>query len=121
MRQHRVTVIAAALVAAMVAGCESMGNRVDCANEQYYGMTANEVFPQTPRFDCTFGRSVDTAVARQIADKEAAAKAKPTVGMDGVAAKEAIDRYQKSFRAPEPNTSPFTIGIAGGQTGGAGQ
>jgi hypothetical protein len=124
MREHRMTVIATAIAAAaMLAGCESMGSRVDCANDQYYGMTSSEVFPQTPRLDCTFGRSVDMAVARQIADKDAAARnaARPTAGMDGVAAKEAIDRYQKSFRTPEPNTSAFTIGVTGSQAGGPGQ
>ena len=61
-------------------------------------------------------------VARQIADKDAAQRnARRVAGIDGVAAKEAVDRYQKSFRSPEPNTSAFTIGITGGQSSGAAQ
>jgi hypothetical protein len=113
--------IAATLAAvAMVAGCESMVQRVDCASGQYDGVTANAMFPQTPRLDCEFGKSVDMAVARQVIDKDAGAKnaARRTAGIDGIAAKEAIDRYQKSFRSPEPNTGAFTIGVTGGQSSG---
>ena len=121
MRKHRMTKIAATLAAVvMVAGCESMVQRVDCASGQYDGVTANAVFPQTPRLDCEFGKSVDMAVARQVIDKDAAARNadRKTAGIDGIAAKEAIDRYQKSFRSPEPNTSAFTIGVTGGQSSG---
>lgn len=118
------TVVATVLVVAgLAAGCESMVQRVDCAKGQYYGVTENEVFPQSPRLDCRFGSAVDMAVARQIADQDAAARnaGKPADGIGGIAAKEAVDRYNKSFRAPDPNTSAFTIGVTGSQSGGTGQ
>ncbi len=118
MRLQRIEMLAAALAAAMAAGCAT----VDCASGQYYGATANEVWPMTPRYDCTFGSTVDMAVARQVADKDAAARnAGKVPPMDGVASREAVDRYLKSYRAPEPNTSAFTIGVTGSQSGGAGQ
>ena len=121
MREHRNTGIAVALAAsALIVGCAPLVQRADCASGQYYGASSYELFPATPRMDCVFGESVNTAVARQIIDKDAGAKhaAKRTVGMDGFAAREAVDRYQKSFRSPEPTTSAFTIGVTGGQSSG---
>jgi hypothetical protein len=105
---------------ALMLGCAPLAHGVDCASGQYYGASSYELFPATPRLDCAFGDSVNTAMARQIIDKDAGPKnaARRTVGMDGVAAKEAIDRYQKSFRSPEPATSAFTIGVSGGQSMG---
>ncbi len=121
MRTHRIQQIALVLAAGLlVAGCETMVARVDCGGGRYNGYTTDEVFPQTPRLDCTFGDSVNTAIARQVADKDAGAKnAGKGAGMDGPAAKGTIDNYQKSFRTPEPVPSPFTIGVTGsGVTGG---
>jgi hypothetical protein len=118
------TKIAVALAAsALMLGFAPLAQGVDCASGQYSGPSPYEIFPATPRLDCTFGDSVNMAVARQIIDKDAGAKnaAKRTAGMDGVAAKEAIDRYQKSFRSPEPTSSAFTIGVSGGaQSSGMG-
>ena len=74
----------------------------------------------TPQLDCRFGDAVNMAVARQVIDKDAATKnaGKNAAGMDGASAKEAIDRYHKSFRTPEPATSAFTIGVTGSQSAG---
>ena len=105
---------------ALVAGCTSLVQPVDCASNQYAGYTRNELFPTSPRLDCAFGEAVDMAVARQIADKDAAAKnANKGAGIDGAAAKEAIDQYRKSFRSPEAPASPFTIGISGSSSSSA--
>jgi hypothetical protein len=103
-----------------LAGCETLYPRVDCAGGNYWGWTANEMFPRSPRLDCQFGDAVNTAVARQVLDKDAAARnaGKTAAGMDGASAKEIVDRYHKSYRAPEPNTSAFTIGVGSGSSGG---
>jgi hypothetical protein len=67
--------------------------------------------PTTPHFDANFGNTVRTAIAQQTLNPEASANATPVSGMDGRAAREAVDRYQKSFTQPEPQPSVFTIGV----------
>jgi hypothetical protein len=107
-------------VAAMAAGCAPFNQRVDCAAGQYYGIDSRgEIFPTTPRVDCNFGDSVNMAVARQTMDKDAAIRNanKDVAGLDGIAAREALVRYQKSFRTPEPTPNVFSIGVSGGNTG----
>jgi hypothetical protein len=75
--------------------------------------------PLAPRLDGGFGQSVRLAVRAQTLDGAAVARnaAKDASGIDGAAAKEAIERYQKSFRAPEAPTSVFTIGVSGNGVG----
>ncbi len=91
-RGTRVVVLGATLVAA--AGCA----------------------PLTPRLDSDFASSVRLAVSAQTLDRAAAARnaGNDASGLDGATAKEVINRYQKSFRAPEPTSSVFTIGVSGG-------
>jgi hypothetical protein len=74
--------------------------------------------PLTPNLDSAFGSAARLAVATQTLDKGAAARnaGKDASGLDGTAAKEVMDRYQKSFRAPEPAPSVFTIGVSGSST-----
>jgi hypothetical protein len=118
MKRTRTSDVALALaVAAMAAGCAPLIPRVDCAAGQYYGIDAKgEMFPATPRVDCEFGDSVNMAVARQTMDKDAAIRNanKDVAGLDGIAAREALVRYQKSFRTPEPTPNVFSIGMGGG-------
>jgi uncharacterized protein YceK len=118
MKRTRTSDVALALaVTAMAAGCAPLVSRVDCAAGQYYGLDARgEMFPTTPRVDCDFGDAVNMAVARQIMDKDAAVKnaKKDVAGLDGIAAREAMVRYQKSFRTPEPTPNVFSIGLTGG-------
>jgi hypothetical protein len=122
MNRTRTNDIVVALAAAMMAaGCAPLIPRVDCASGQYYGIDAKgELFPSTPRVDCNFGDSVNMAVARQTLDKDAATRnaKKDVAGLDGVAAREALVRYQKSFRAPEPTPNVFSIGVSGGSGSG---
>ena len=66
--------------------------------------------PTTPQWDANFGNSVRTAVAQQILNPEASQNPDPVSGMDGRAAREAIVRYQKSFKEPPPQPNVFTIG-----------
>lgn len=70
--------------------------------------------PTTPQWDATFGNSVRAAVAQQILNPEASQNQDPVSGMDGRAAHEAVGRYQKSFKQPEPQPNVFTIGVGGG-------
>jgi hypothetical protein len=106
-------------VAALATGCAPLVPRVDCAAGQYSGFDSWQAWPETPRLDCAFGESVNTAIAQQTIDKNAGAKnaAKDAAGIDGVAAREALVRYQKSFRTPEPTPSVFSIGVSGGSGG----
>jgi hypothetical protein len=72
--------------------------------------------PLTPRLDADFSQAVHLAIAAQTWDQGAATRnaGKDASGLDGATAKEVLDRYQKSFRAPEPASSIFTIGVSGG-------
>jgi hypothetical protein len=113
MRQQHLYRFGVALAAfATVTGCAVPEQRVGCAAGLY---SANQLFPRSPRVDCTFGDAVNVAVARQVMDKEAAIKNanKDAAGMDGVAAKESLDRYLKSFRTPDPAPNVFSIGVSG--------
>jgi hypothetical protein len=69
----------------------------------------------TPRWDQRFGDATRIAMAQQIIDPGASANAAPVNGLDGRAARSAMDQYQKSFAAPEPKKSIFTIGVGNGQ------
>lgn len=69
----------------------------------------------TPQWDANFGNSVRAAFAQQIINPDASQNPDPVSGMDGRAARETMDRYQKSFSAPKPQPNIFTIGVGGGQ------
>ncbi|RJF92839.1 pilus assembly protein [Noviherbaspirillum saxi] len=69
----------------------------------------------TPQFDATFGDSVRTAVAQQTLNPDASRNNDPVSGIDGRAAQEAMNRYQKSFAEKEPPRSDVTINISGGR------
>jgi hypothetical protein len=70
----------------------------------------------SPSFDDQFGQTVPTLRAQQIANPHAAIEnqERAVTGMDGRAAREAVDRYYKSFREPPAPTNVFTIGIGSG-------
>lgn len=69
----------------------------------------------TPRLDAGFGDAVNVAKARQALDRAAPQRnaSRMVAGVDGVVARDVMDRYHKSFRDPEPQTSAFTIGVSG--------
>lgn len=69
----------------------------------------------TPVWDASFGTSVKTAVAQQTLDPDASRNDKQVTGMDGRSAREAINRYQKSFVEKEPQPNVFTIGVSSGK------
>lgn len=55
----------------------------------------------TPYFDRHFGTATRTNLAAQVIDPEAGAKRQTATGIDGAAARSAIERYQRSFAQPE--------------------
>ncbi|MGB9150885.1 MAG: hypothetical protein WCB36_11640 [Burkholderiales bacterium] len=73
----------------------------------------------SPRNDRSFGDAARIAAAQQTINPDAAIK-KAGVGptMDGRAAVETIDRYEKSFRSPPPQSNVFTIGVGSSSSGG---
>ena len=69
----------------------------------------------TPRLDRQFGRSVDLLRNQQVINPQASLNRDPVSGMDGRAANAAYETYQKSFTAPVPQATAFTIGVGGRQ------
>lgn len=70
----------------------------------------------TPNLDSRFGEAVNSAKADQIVNPDASQNTDPVAGVDGKAAKAAVDRYHESYKNP-PATPVFTIGV-GGSSGG---
>jgi hypothetical protein len=70
--------------------------------------------PTTPQWDASFGNAVSTAIAQQTLNPDAYSNPDPVSGIDGRAAREAMDRYQKSFKQPAPQPNVFTIGVGSG-------
>ncbi len=76
-----------ALAAAMAQGCAQQG----------------------PRWEREFGGAVRANLAAQVLDPAAGANADPASGVDGRAARGAIERYQRSFALP-PEPAPLLVG-----------
>lgn len=74
------------LIACMIAGCSA-----------------------TPHYDAHFGESVRQARTQMTINPDAGKRGEPA-GMDGNAAKLAIDRYHDSFKAPPPVVNVINIG-----------
>ena len=66
---------------------------------------------RTPYLDSHFGEAVNMIKAQQVLNPQASNNSDPVKGIDGRAGKSAYDAYQKSFSAPEPQSSAFTIGV----------
>lgn len=92
---HRRTLIAVAVAA--LAGCAST----------------------TPNVDAHFGEAVRTARAQQTINPDGPRNRDPVAGLDGRAAKSAMERYQESFKTPPPTFDVINIG--GGIGGGNGK
>lgn len=65
----------------------------------------------TPRLDARFGDAVREVRALQTLNPEAGHDPDPVIGLDGPAARHAIQRYHDSFKAP-PSTFDV-LGIGG--------
>ena len=68
--------------------------------------------PTTPKWDSHFGEALRLTFAQQILNPEAGLNPNPVAGMDGKAARDAIGRYQNSFKEPAPAANNFTIGVS---------
>lgn len=68
----------------------------------------------TPYLDSQFGQATRMMQAMQTIAPQGQA-GNPGAGVDGKAAKSGYDLYQKSYRAPEPQTQAFTIGLGSGK------
>lgn len=66
----------------------------------------------TPNYDARFGDAVREARLKMTINPDAGLKEDPVAGLDGKSAKEAVTRYQNSFKAPPPVTNVINIGGA---------
>jgi hypothetical protein len=64
----------------------------------------------TPNYDARFGDAVRQARQRMTLNPNAGANPDPIAGMDGRSAREAVGRYQESFKAPPPVVNVINIG-----------
>lgn len=55
----------------------------------------------TPHWDARLGAATRSNLAAQVIDPNGAAASNPSVGLDGRAARAAIENYQRSFARPE--------------------
>ena len=76
----------------------------------------------TPVFDANFSHATRQTLAAQVRDSEATTRNqdRPVDGLDGRAAREAMDRYYQSFSQPPTPTNVFSIGLStgAGEAGG---
>lgn len=64
----------------------------------------------TPNYDAKFGDAVREARMHMTLNPHAGKNAETVVGMDGKSAKEAMTRYQNTFKEPPPVTNVINIG-----------
>ena len=70
----------------------------------------------TPQVDARHGNTVMMLRAQQTLNPEASRNTNPVKGLDGKAAKGALDNYRDSFRTPPSEASQvLTIGVGAGQ------
>jgi hypothetical protein len=72
----------------------------------------------TPNYDLRFGDAVREARQRMTLNPNAGSNPDSVSGMDGRASREAIVRYQDSFKTPPPVVNVINLG---GAIGGSGQ
>ena len=63
----------------------------------------------TPQADARFGQSVRATLAAQVADPAAVRNATPVNGIDGRAARGALQRYENSFGKVEAAPAPASF------------
>lgn len=66
--------------------------------------------PATPNLDAHFGQAVLAARAQQTLNPAASSNPNPPDGIDGRAARAAIERYHDSFKTPPPSFNVINIG-----------
>lgn len=68
----------------------------------------------TPEYDARFGESVRQLREAQVIDRQAGENVDAVLGLDGNAAREAMQRYRNSFREPPPVVNVIQIGGSAG-------
>jgi type IV pilus biogenesis protein CpaD/CtpE len=76
---------------------------------------------QAPRFEAEFGNATRATLNAQIINPDAGNNPDPVAGLDGRAARDAINNYQKSFAQPEPTPNVFNIGVGNNNSGSGGK
>ncbi|MFC7517913.1 hypothetical protein ACFQUU_23160 [Herbaspirillum sp. GCM10030257] len=64
----------------------------------------------TPNYDAKFGDAVRQSRIQMTINPDAGKNLDSVAGMDGKSAKEAVGRYQGSFKEPPPVTNVINIG-----------
>lgn len=64
-----------------------------------------------PRVEAEFGNATRATLNAQIINPEAGENPDTVTGMDGRAARDAVDNYQRSFSNPKPSPNVFKIGV----------
>ena len=79
-------------------------------------VSCGKEYQKDTMLDQNWGRSFESAKQNQILYPEAGKNSEPVEGMDGKAADNAIEKYQKSFeREPAQATYDINLGVLGGQ------
>ena len=73
-----------------------------------------------PRYEAEFGNATRATLNAQIINPDAGDNADPVAGLDGRAARDAINNYQKSFAEPKPTENVFNIGVGTKNSGSSG-
>ena len=71
-----------------------------------------------PRYEAEFGNATRATLNAQIINPDAGNNPDPVAGLDGRAARDAINNYQKSFAEPKPAENVFNIGVGNSSGGG---
>ena len=71
-----------------------------------------------PRYEAEFGSATRATLKAQIINPDAGNNPDPVAGLDGRAARDAINKYQRSFAEPKPTENVFNIGVGSSSSGG---
>ena len=71
-----------------------------------------------PRYEAEFGNATRATLKAQIINPDAGNNPDPVAGLDGRAARDAINKYQNSFAEPKPTENVFNIGVGSSSSGG---
>ncbi len=73
-----------------------------------------------PRYEAEFGSATRATLNAQIINPDAGNNQDPVAGLDGQAANDALENYQKSFAKPEPSPNALNIGVGTKNSGSSG-
>ena len=73
-----------------------------------------------PRYEAEFGNATRATFNAQIINPDAGNNPDPVAGLDGRAARDAINNYQKSFAEPDKTQDVFNIGVGTKNSGSNG-